>query len=120
MPKHSDATLSSDTLKTRSYRKLDLLLIFILFYCQTNFDPSGFSDDVVVLCASGTAAQGNLSMMLDLEAVGIYGPPFIPATSLAPSALHPPKQQPLLTKANNNKAQPGTATNQLFIYFLLA
>jgi len=67
------------------------------------------SDDVVVLCASGTAAQGNLSMMLDLEAVGIYGPPFIPATSLAPSALHPPKQQPLLTKANNNKAQPARA-----------
>ena len=71
---------------------------------------------MVVLCASGTAAQGNLSMMLDLEAVGIYGPPFIPATSLAPSALHPPKQQPLLTKANNNKAQPGIATA---FYFLL-
>ena len=57
-------------------------------------------------------------MMLDLEAVGIYGPPFIPATSLAPSALHPPKQQQLLTKANNNKAQPGTATNQVFIFYL--
>ena len=40
-----------------------------------------FRDDVVVLCAAGTAAQGNLSFMLDLEAVGIFGPPFIPTGS---------------------------------------
>ena len=36
---------------------------------------------MVVLCATGTAAQGNLHMMMDLDAVGIYGPPFIPTSA---------------------------------------
>jgi hypothetical protein len=30
------------------------------------------------LCASGTAVVGNLTFMLDLESVGIFGPPFKP------------------------------------------
>lgn len=58
------------------------------------------SEDVVVLCAAGTAAQGNLSYMLDLESVGIYGPPFIPNSggggasgSDAASSSSAPKQR---------------------------
>ena len=35
-------------------------------------------EDVVVLCASGTAVIVDLSYMLDLESVGNFGPPFIP------------------------------------------
>ena len=37
-----------------------------------------FREDVVVLCASGTAVIVDLSYMLDLESVGNFGPPFIP------------------------------------------
>ena len=37
-----------------------------------------FREDIIILCASGTAVVGNLSFMLDLEAVGIFGPPFKP------------------------------------------
>ena len=39
------------------------------------------SDDVVVLCASGTAVIVDLSYMLDLESVGTFGPPFIPCNA---------------------------------------
>ena len=44
---------------------------------------------MVVLCATGTAAQGNLNMMLDLDAVGIYGPPFIPTAASKLPAVKP-------------------------------
>ena len=37
-----------------------------------------YSEDVVVLCASGTAVIVDLSYMLDLESIGTFGPPFIP------------------------------------------
>ena len=40
--------------------------------------PIYFREDIIILCASGTAVVGNLSFMLDLEAVGIFGPPFKP------------------------------------------
>ena len=42
-------------------------------------------EDVVVLCASGTAVIVDLSYMLDLEAVGTFGPPFIPFSANAAS-----------------------------------
>ena len=45
---------------------------------------STISDDVVVLCASGTAAFADLNFMLDLDPAGsggIFGPPFITAHS---------------------------------------
>ena len=38
-------------------------------------------DDLVVLSASGTAVVGNLNFMLDLESVGLFGPPYLPVGS---------------------------------------
>ncbi|CAB4065057.1 unnamed protein product [Lepeophtheirus salmonis] len=49
-------------------------------------------EDVVVLYASGTAALGNMRMMLDLDMAGNFGPPFIHAI------------RPLLTQAQSDHA----------------
>ena len=38
-------------------------------------------DDLVVLSASGTAVVGNLNFMLELESVGLFGPPYLPLGS---------------------------------------
>ncbi len=44
-------------------------------------------DDIVILCASGTAAVGDLHHMLDLEPSGLFGPPFIPSTTPTATAV---------------------------------
>ncbi|XP_040568633.1 C2 domain-containing protein 5 isoform X3 [Lepeophtheirus salmonis] len=49
-------------------------------------------EDVVVLYASGTAALGNMRMMLDLDMAGNFGPPFIHAV------------RPLLTQVQSDHA----------------
>ncbi len=50
-----------------------------------------FREDIVVLSASGTAVVGNLNYMLDLESVGVFGPPYVPLTS-RPSVVSKPPQ----------------------------
>jgi hypothetical protein len=45
--------------------------------------PFAHRDDVIVLSASGTAATGDLNFMLDLDAVGMFGPPYIPTNGLS-------------------------------------
>ena len=37
-----------------------------------------FRDDLVVLSASGTAVVGNLNFILDLDPMGLFGPPYLP------------------------------------------
>ena len=67
--------LLSDILRILSYGKIlnvikDCIDFDILCYLR---------DDVVVLCASGTATVGDLRLMLDLDSKGsLFGPPFIP------------------------------------------
>ena len=55
------------------------------------------SEDVVVLCASGTAVIVDLGYMLDLESVGTFGPPFIPFNPNALGTYGIGSQQPSTT-----------------------
>ena len=41
-----------------------------------------FREDIIILCASGTAVVGNLTFMMDLDSVGLFGPPFKPNSSV--------------------------------------
>ena len=56
-------------------------------------------DDVVVLCASGTAAVADLGAMLDLSgpgggATGTFGPPFIASAAVSAARLELPPPPP--------------------------
>ena len=55
-----------------------MILFNHLFEKRFEVQLISFREDVVVLCASGTAVIVDLSYMLDLESVGNFGPPFIP------------------------------------------
>ena len=63
----------------RQYINYDLININLISNDLTS--KTFCSDDVVVLCASGTAVIVDLSYMLDLESVGTFGPPFIPCNA---------------------------------------
>lgn len=48
-------------------------------------------DDLVVLSASGTAVVGNLNVMIDMEPLGLFGPPYLPlGPSPRPSVTNKP------------------------------